>query len=690
MKTVGIDALRNVALIGHGGSGKTSLTEAMLYAGGVIDRLGKVEDGTTTTDFDPDETKRKISINSALARVFWKDHKINLIDTPGYSDFVGEVKGSLRVADCALILIHAVSGVEVGTEQGWRYAGEAKVPRILFINKMDRENADFFRTVTQIGEVLGHSAVPIQIPIGSQDTFSGIVDLLKMKAYTWSGKDIMESEIPADLVDTAQEYHDRLIEAAAEGDEDLTTKYLEGESLTDEEVVKGVREGIANGTLAPILCGSATKLIGISCPLDLIADEEPSPKDKGPAKGKDLKGEEITRDPDDSQPLSAIVFKTMADPYVGKLTYFKVLSGVFKSDSHLLNSNRGIEERIGQLYFLQGKSQEATSEVHAGDIGAVAKLQGTVTGETLCDKAKPIIYEPIEFPKPVFTVAIKAKSKVDEDKMGPALNRVAEEDPTFAFRRDMETGQTLISGMGEAHMDIVVERLKRKFGADVTIEHIRVPYRETFSGLAKVQGRHKKQTGGRGQFGDCWVEFTPLERGEGFKFVDSIVGGAIPRQYIPAVEKGIQEAMVRGVLAGYPVVDIQASCYDGSFHPVDSSEMAFKMAGILAFQAGAQKAGVKLLEPINTAEIEVPERYMGDVISDLNGKRGRVLGMQPQDGYQLIRAQVPYAEMLRYATDLRSITRGRGSFRTEFSHYEEVPGNISQEIIAQSKKEKEE
>ena len=692
MKSYKADAIRNIALVGHGGCGKTSLAEALLFTSGAIDRLGRVDEGTTTSDYDPDEIKRKISINATLAPCEWKDVKINFIDTPGYADFVGDVRSALKVVEGALIVVCAVSGIEVGTETAWDSAQEYNVPRAFFINKMDRENADFYAVAEALKVKLGSRVVPVQLPIGSQDSFKGVVDLLKMKAVVGTGKSVSESEIPGDMADAVSKYREALIEAAAENDDELITKYLEGEELTAEEVARGLALGVKAGKAVPVFCGSSAKSIGISTLLDEIMEAFPSAAEIDVVKGVNPQtNAEEERKPSDSEPFSALVFKTLADPYVGKLTYFRVYSGILKSDSHVFNSTKGVEERIGQVYFLKGKNQEATSEAYAGDIAAVAKLSETGTGDTLCDKAKAIRYIGIEFPAPVYSVAIKAKSKTDEDKLGPSLAKLADEDPTFQYRREMETGETLISGMGESHVEIVVDRLKRKFGVAVDVDTPKIPYRETILTSSKAQGKHKKQTGGRGQYGDCSVELEPTERGEGFKFVDKVVGGAIPRQYIPAVEKGIREALERGILAGYPVVDVQARVYDGSFHPVDSSEMAFKMAGILAFQNAAANASPILLEPMVNVEVTVPEEYMGDIIGDLNGKRGRILGMEPlHGGRQLIRAVVPQAEMLRYAIDLRSIARGRGSFKAEPSHYEQVPTQAAQQIIEQHKKEKEE
>ena len=688
MKSYTAEAIRNVALVGHGGCGKTSLAEALLFSSGAIERMGKVGEGTTTSDYDPDEIKRKISINAAVAPCEWQGTKINCIDTPGYADFVGDVKSALKVVEGALLIACAVSGIEVGTETAWEFAQECNVPRAIFINKMDRENADFYVVAEALRVRFGSRVVPVQLPIGSQDSFKGVVDLIEMKAEVGAGKPT-QGEIPGDMAEAVAKYREALIEAAAEVDDDLITKYLEGEELTDEEIARGLAQGFRAGKVIPIFVGSALKNIGIAGLMNKIVGMFPSPAEIEAVKGvhPQTKAEEV-RKPLDTEPFSALVFKTLADPYVGKLTYFRVYSGVLKSDSHIFNSTEGADERIGQVYFLKGKNQEATAEVHAGDIAAVAKLAATGTGDTLCDKAKPIRYGAIEFPSPVYSVAITAKTKADEDKLGPSLARLADEDPTFQYRREPETGETLVSGLGESHVEIVVDRLKRKFGVEVGVDTPKTPYRETITNASSAQGKHKKQTGGRGQYGDAWVEISPRDRGAGFEFEDAIVGGSIPRQYIPAVEKGVREAMERGILAGYPVVDIKAKVYDGSFHNVDSSEMAFKMAGILAFQNAAEKANPVLLEPIVSLEVIVPDEYMGDIIGDLNTKRGRILGMEPcSDGKQRIRALVPQGEMLRYAIDLRSIARGRGSFTTEPSHYEPVPAHAAQQIIDQRKKE---
>lgn len=685
MKTYPINAIRNVALVGHGSTGKSSLAEAMLYAGGVISRMGRIDDGSSVSDFDPDEMSRKMSINAAVLPCEWKNTKINFIDTPGYPDFVGDVVGSLRAVEAAMLVVDGSGTIEVGTETGWDLAEEAGITKLFFVNKLEKENSDYARTLEALRSKFGTSVAPLQLPIGSEDKFSGVVDLLTHKAYSWANGKISPAEIPADMADQIQSMRESLIESVAEMDDSLMEKYFEEGTLSDEDIAKGLEVGLRTGKVVPVLCGSAMKMVGVDTLLDFIVSSVPSPAAVPPVEGID--GEKRTAE--DS--FCALVFKTMADPYVGKLTYFRVFSGQIKSDSHIFNANKEREERVGQVYFLSGKNQEATAFVGAGDIGAVAKLQDTSTGDTLCEKAKPIKLKPIAFPDPVYSLAVKAKTKADEDKLGPGLQKLAEEDPTFHTTREAATSQTLISGMGETHLDIVVERLKRKFGVEVETETPKVAYQETITTLAEAQGRHKKQTGGRGQFGDCWLRVEPQPRGDGYEYVDAIVGGAIPRQWIPSVDKGVQEALGRGILAGNPVVDVKVTCYDGSFHTVDSSDMAFQLAGVIAFQAAAAKANPVILEPVNELEINVPEEYMGDVIGDINTKRGRVLGMEPAGaGRQLIRVQAPQSEVMRYSIDLRSIARGRGKFTSKFSHYEEMPAHAAQQVVAEAEKAKKE
>jgi elongation factor G len=669
------DAIRNIALAGHQGSGKTSLAEAMLFDTGAIDRLGRVDEGTARTDFDPEEQRRRISINLSLAAMEWKGTKINVLDAPGYLDFIGEVGSAMRVADAAVIVVAGPSGVEVGAETAWELATEHQLPKLIFVNRMDRENADFTRVMESIRTAFGSRCVPVQVPIGQEAGFRGVVDVLRHAAYSGAGKDVQRTDVPADLQAQVEECREALMECAAEADDALLEKYLGGEALSDEELCHGVVAAVKGCGMVPVLFGSATGNIGVQALLDAIVELAPAASEKGADEGKSA---------------GALVFKTLSDPYVGKLSYFRVYQGVLKGGGDLHNTTRDHDERLGQLFVLRGKQQDGVTEVPAGDIAATAKLGATGTGDTLSERGKTVRLEAIEFPHPAYSKAIVALSKADEDKMGPALARLAEEDPTFKFHRDPETGQTVISGQGDTHLSIVIERLKR-FGANVKEEPVKIPFRETIHGTARVQGRHKKQTGGRGQFGDCWVKFEPLPRGSGYEFVDAIVGGSIPRQYIPAVDKGLQESLDHGILGGFRVVDIRATCDDGSYHDVDSSEMAFRQAAHLAFRAGLEKAGPVLLEPVTNIEVVIPEQYMGDIISDMNTKRGRILGMEPVgNGKQLVRAVAPMAELQSYAIDLRSIARGRGKFKTEFSHYEEVPAHIAQGVIEKAKREREE
>lgn len=690
MKNYKSDMIRNIGLIGHSGSGKTSLAEAMLYNSGAIDRLGKIDDGNTVCDYDPEEIKRKISISTSLATCEWKNIKINVLDTPGYFDFVGEVKSTLRVVENAVLVTCAVSGVEVGTEQVFKYAEEAGIPRIFFINKMDRENANFDKVLGQIREFFGPKAVPFQLPIGSEANFKGVVDIVSQTAYTFDGKNVKECPIPDEFKDDIENYRSMLMEAVAETDDELLMKYLEGEELTQDEIQKGLRIGVLEGSIYPILCGSSLANKGINLLMDTIINYTASPEDRpdeiGTKPGSD---EEITRKCKASEPFSALVFKTMADPYVGRLTLFKVFSGSLKSDTSVYNVTQNQTEKFGQVYVMKGKKQENVTEVFAGDIAAVAKLQNTTTNDTLAEKEKPVVLKPIDFPKPVLSLAAAPKSSGDEEKISSGLARLMEEDKTFEVIKDHETGQLLVSGMGEIHLEVLGAKLANKFGSEMVLDTPKIPYRETIRGTTKVEGKHKKQSGGRGQYGHVWIEIQPLESEEEFEFEDKIFGGAVPKQYIPAVEKGIREALKDGVLAGYPMVGVKVILYDGSYHPVDSSEMAFKIAGSMAFKKGAVQAKPVLLEPIMDLTVVVPDNYMGDIIGDLNKRRGRVLGMEPKEGMQHIKAQVPMAEVFRYATDLRSMTQGRGSFSSTFSHYEEVPAMIAEKVIAEAQKNKE-
>jgi len=690
MKEYKFDRIRNVAMVSHGGAGKTSLTEAMLYNAGAISRLGKVEEGNVTTDYEPEEVKRKISINLALAPCEWQDHKINVLDTPGYSDFAAELRSGLRAGDSALLVLCAASGVEVETEKVWDYLAGKNMPRLAFVNKMDRENANFFSTVDMMKDKFGMGIIPVQIPIGAQASFTGIVDLISRKAYVGVGNQVKSADIPPDLTDTVEEYRLQLMEAAAEHDDDLLTKYLDGEELQDAEIEKGILLGVAAGKLTPVFCGSSLKNIGVVNLMNALVAYTPSPA--GQNKGKHpATGDEVVRAAKGNDPFSALVFKTTADPFVGKISYFRVVSGTIKPDSVVYNATKDKTERIGQIFTMRGKHQEMLPVVWGGDIAAVAKLQDVGTGDTLADKDKPILFEPIEFPAPMYAACVEVKNKGDEDKLGNGLHRLLEEDPTLRINKNSETGQLLIYGIGDVHLDVMTERLKRKFGVDVKLSDPKVPYRETIRSAVKVEGKHKKQSGGHGQFGHVWLRLEPLSSGGNFEFSEEVFGGAVPRQYIPAVEKGARESLQHGVLAGYPMVDIKVVLYDGSYHTVDSSEMAFKVATNMALKKGALQAKPVLLEPVYSVEVVVPESYMGDIIGDFNAKRGRILGMEPiGKGKGVVRAQAPLSELFRYAIDLKSLTQGRGTFTMEFTQYEEVPQRIADGIIAAHQKAREE
>ncbi len=678
MKVYPSQNIRNIGIVSHQGAGKTSLTECLLFNTGATNRLGKVDEGNTVADYHPEEIKRKITVNTSLVACEWRNTKINLLDTPGFSDFFGEVKGALRVSDCILMLIDAVAGVEVSTEIIWELADKTDMPRIAFINKMDRENADFIKALDSMKEKLTKQIVPIQFPIGAEANFNGIVDLIEMKAYQYDGSGkASEIPIPGDLLSDVETYREMMIEAAAEGDDDLTMKYLDGEQLTDAEIISGLKAGITLGKVVPVMCGSALKNIGGDRLLNVLVDYVPSPLERADDKSAE------------SKPLAALVFKTMADPFVGKINFFKVYQGTFKGESFVLNGTKEVEEKISQLFTMQGKTQMQLPEFKYGDIGAVAKLSQTTTSDTLTTKDSGVILEGVNFPVPTLTVAIEPKSKGDEDKLGNAISRILEEDPTLRLEKNIETRQTLLTGMGEAHIDITIDRLHRKFGVDVKTNEAKVPYRETVKGSAtKVEGKHKKQSGGHGQYGHVYIDLAPFPDGD-FEFTESIFGGSVPRQYIPAVEKGVRESMVEGIMAGYPVTNIKVNLQDGSFHPVDSSEMAFKIAASLAFRKACEQAKPVLLEPIMNVEIQVPDQFMGDIMGDLNSKRGRILGMEKSGNMQLIKANVPLSEMYRYAIDLKSITQGRGTFTMEFSRYEEVPTNLADKIIAAAKAGKE-
>jgi elongation factor G len=692
MKQYALEQIRNVALAGHGGSGKTTLAEHLLYIAGHIDRVGSIEAGNTTADFDPEEQRRKISLSATLLPIEWEGHKINLIDTPGFPDFIGELYSVAQVVDSVILVAPAQAELEVGFENAWELCEARQLPRLIFVNKMERDGADYNGLLQTLRNAYGNRIVPLQIPIGAETQFKGVVDVLHQKAYVGKDRDIAPSPVPAELQGEVERAREMLMEAAAETDDALLEKYLDGNPLTDEELVHGFHEGVRTGHIVPVLCGSAALGEGLAPLLQAIVELTPSPAESPAPKATDLRtGNPVELTPDPSAPLAAFVFKTTADPFVGKLTYFRVYSGTLRGDSQVYNAQKEREERIGQVFYLRGKNQIATTEVRAGDIGVVAKLQETSTGHTLCDKSRPVAVQPITMPDPIYTVAVVAKTKADEDRMGPALARLQDEDPTFHARRDPETGQTLLSGMGDLHLEVIIDKLKRKFNTEVATEELRIPYRETITRpVQRVEGKFKRQSGGRGQYGHCFIHMEPLPRGSGIEFTESIVGGAIPKNYLPAIEKGIRESAEKGIQAGYPATDFKVNVVDGSYHEVDSSDQAFRIAGSLAFQEAAMKAGPVVLEPILEVEVDVPEAFTGDVMGDLNGRRGRIAGIESLgNGRQCIRATVPMSEMTRYALELRSITRGRGRFRTRFSHYEEAPHTVAQPLIEKHKRERE-
>ena len=685
-----ISKIRNVGFVGHGGVGKTSLVEAILFAAGAINRLGKVEDGTTTTDFDPDEIKRKISLGTSVAFCDWKGHHFNLIDTPGYGDFVADARAGLRVVTAAVIVVDAVAGVQVQTEKVWKYANEYSLPRAIVINRLDRERADFHRALESLQKRLKGRLCPLQLPIGSEASFKGLVDLVTMKALLTVDGKMKEGDIPGEIMEDAKNWREKLMEAVAETDDDLLAKYLEAGGIEEEEMLTALGKAISAGALVPVLGAAATRGIGVAPLLDLLIKEFPSPAEQGAAEGIDPRTKQtVSRASDSKAPLAAVVFKTIADPHVGKLSLFRVYSGTFKADSQVFNATRSSRERVGHAGWLQGKTQKQVESLGPGEIGVVAKLKDTLTGDTLCDEANPVILPGIAFPEPAISFAIQPKTRGDEDKISTALHRMTEEDPTVHHHFDPETKQLLVSGMGQLHVETVVERMKRKYNVDVSVLPPRIPYKETVKGRAEVQGKYKKQTGGRGQYGDVWLRIEPLARGGGFEFVDDIFGGAVPRNFIPSVEKGVRECMKRGIYAGYPVVDLKITLYDGSYHDVDSSDMAFQIAASLGLQKGVVDAHPILLEPVMNVEVTAPSDNAGDVIGDLNGRRGRIVGMEPEGEVVSVRAQAPMAEMLTYESTLRSMTGGRGGYSMEFSHYEEVPAHLADKIVAAAKAEKE-
>jgi len=684
------EKLRNITLIGHGGSGKTSLAEVMLFGAGATKRLGSVDAGNTAMDFEPEELKRRASISSGFHQFTWNKHTISLIDTPGDQNFFSDTRLSLQAADGAVVVIDAIDGVKVQSEQAWEFADEFNLPRVIFINKLDRERSDFATAFKDAAQIFKPRPIPLQLPIGKEAGFKGIVDLIQMKAYLYEDLKSTPAEVPSDMLETAQKEREALIENIAEADDALVEKYLEGESLSDEEIKAALRKGTLNRTFVPVLCGSAALGIGVDLLCDFIADAMPSFSDAGEKTGFEPNTENpLLRKPNPDDPFSALVFKTIADPYAGRLTVFKVFSGKLGADGTFFNPNRDAKERFSQLLRLAGKEQQPVNEALPGDIVAVAKLKETKTGDTLCDPDHKIQYKAAQPLEGAVSYAIVPKTQGDEDKIYSSLARLMEEDPALRLERNDETRETLITGMGQVHIESTVEKLKRKYNVEVTLSIPKVPYKETIKKKVRVQGRHKKQSGGHGQFGDCWGQFEPLPRGQGFEFVDKIVGGAIPKTYIPAVEKGIIEAAAKGVLAGYPCIDFRAVLDDGSFHSVDSSEMAFKIAGSLAFKKGMEQSAPALLEPIMEIEVITPDEFMGDIMGDLNGRRGRVLGMDTKGKYQVVRAYVPMAEVLTYTPDLRSMTGGRGVFSMKFSHYDEVPAQLAQKIIDAANSEKE-
>ncbi len=694
MKKYETETIRNVGLFSHGGEGKTSIVDTMLFLAGENTRLGRVDDGTSLMDYEPEEMERKASISASVACFDWNKHKINLIDTPGDDNFIYDAKLCMRVVDAAVVLVSAVSGVRVQTEKVWEYANEFAIPVFLFVNKMDRERADFGRTLEDVRKsFVDKSIVPVQLPIGREEGFKGIIDLIGMKAYLC--KDDLSGafsavDIPAEMADEAAKAREKLIESAVEMDDEIMERYLNGDEIKDDEIEACLKGGIWNRRIVPVLVGSAGKAMGMQLLFDHLVTYCPDPLYKGKAEGIDPRtGKAVDRQMSAGEPFSAFIFKTITDPFAGKLTLFKVYSGELRPDSVVLDVKKDEKERIGQIFYLVGKKQKPAGFVSVGDIAAVAKLKEATTGDTLCDEKSPIQYPEVVLPPPLVSFSLYPKSKGDEDKLNTSLARLIEEDPSIRYSRDEQTKEFIISGMGQIHIEVLISRMRRKFGVDVELREPKVPYKETIKGRTKVQGKYKKQSGGKGQYGDCWLELEPLPHGTGFEFVDKIVGGSIPRQYITSVEKGIVEAMVHGILAGFPTTDFRATVYDGSYHDVDSSDMAFKIAASMGFKKGMEQSQPTLLEPIMKVEVLVPEEFVGDTMGDMNSKRGKIMGVEAKGKNQVVRAVAPMAEMLKYAPDLRSMTGGRGTFTMEFSHYEEVPAHIAQKVIDAANKERE-
>jgi len=686
-----VDKIRNIAIVGHGGAGKTSLAEAMLFNGKLTNRLGRVEDGNTAMDFEPEEVKRQTSINAGFHQVPWKKHFINIVDTPGDQNFFNDTKSCLMATDAAVFVVDAIDGVKVQTEIAWEFANDYNAPRMIVLNKLDRENTNFQKAISDIAESLDIRPLVVHLPLGTESNFKGMINLVDMKAYTYADGKASDGDIPNEFKDDAETAREEFIESVAEADDELVERYLEGETLSNDEIKKALRTGTVNRIFVPVLVTSSTNNIGVDKILDFLVDCMPSPEDREPRKAQVLDSEEtIECPPDPNAPFSAMVFKTMADPYAGRLTICRIVSGTLGKDGGFYNVTKSTKERFSQLLRICGKEQKPISEAGPGSIVAFAKLKETQTGDSICDESKKIVFEPV-IPMPaLIAYAVQPKAQGDEDKIYSSLNRLKEEDTALRVDRNAETKEILLSGQGQLHIESAVEKIKRKFNVDVLLTLPKVPYRETIKKKVRVQGKHKKQSGGHGQYGDCWIQMEPVEKGAGFEFVNKIVGGAIPRQFIPAVEKGIVEAAVNGILAGYPCIDFKATVDDGTYHTVDSSEMAFKIAGSLAFKKAAEQANPVLLEPIMKVTIITPDEYMGDIMGDLNGnRRGRVLGMDTKGKNQVINANAPMAEMLTYAPDLNSMTGGRGTFLAEYSHYEEVPGQLAEKIIEKAKKDKE-
>ncbi|QWR76769.1 elongation factor G [Candidatus Magnetomonas plexicatena] len=690
-----VGKIRNIALVGHSGSGKTTLTEALLLSAGVIGRMGTVSDGNTVSDFDPEEIERMASITSAVATFDYSGHKINVMDTPGFINFIEDARGCLRVADCAIIVIGAESGVKAETQKIWNYITEFETPAMVFVNEIDKENANFYSALEQAQDAFSIEPLPVMLPIGEAAAFNGYVDLLKMKAYIFKGTGFEETAIPSDMSEKAAEYRKKLVEVVAEADDALLEKYLETGELTDDEVINGVQDGVNRRCFLPVTCGSAEKNLCIKALLDSILFCVPSPADRvkyKPVTAKNLKdNSDVVLKPESAEHPAAYVLKTVADPYAGKLTIFRVFSGTFRPDTTIFNSSKGVKERIGQVLYMLGKKQTPAQVLGPGEIGVVAKLKETGTGDTLCNETTHVKLPDVKFAEPIISYAIEPKTKGDEEKVSSGLHRILDEDPTLRFHREDETNEMIISGMGQVHIEVTLHKLKRKFGVEVEMKTPTIAYRETITARAKAQGKYKKQSGGRGQYGDCWIEIEPLPRSSGFEYVDKVVGGSVPRQYIPAVEKGIVEKLKGGIIAGYPMVDIRVTIFDGSYHAVDSSEMAFKIAGSFAIKKAVADAHPVILEPVMKMEAVCPDENLGAVIGDLNSKRGKVQGMDSSPGgNQKVTALVPMSEMLTYANQLHSITSGRGLYTMEFSHYEELPQHLAQKIISERTKKDEE